>query len=397
MKKILIVSAVYPPEPVVSARLSKDIYSMLKAKGWQVNVVHPKPTRPEGYHFDYLKPLEDDVVVDSYTCAKSSLFGRLKESISFGIKTYSYIKNHHSQIQIVYANTWPLFSQYYLVKATKKYHIPCYIHIQDVYPDSYCHKLSKFLGKLLYHLLLPIDKYVLKNSTGIIVISPSMIDYLSISRNVDKTKFKLVRNWQDDKCYIESYRPLDKKNVPFNIMYLGSINQTANVQLIINAVSKLNKDDYYLSIIGDGSDKEHCYNLSRQKGINVKFEAVTPNHVAEKQSEADVLVLCLVRGVAQTATPSKLTAYMLSGRPIIASVDLDSDCANIIREAGCGIVVEPDNEEALSYAIKYLSGMDLDKLSNLGEAAYKYAIQHLSKDRNLRIITDYICKTEYNG
>ena len=97
--------------------------------------------------------------------------------------------------------------------------------------------------------------------------------------------------------------------------------------------------------------------MDEEAGIGIAFGTVTPSEVAAKQSEADILVLCLKKGVAQTATPSKLTAYMLTGRPIVASVDTDSDCADIIRSTGCGIVVEPDDEDQLREAIVSLSEM----------------------------------------
>jgi glycosyltransferase involved in cell wall biosynthesis len=110
--------------------------------------------------------------------------------------------------------------------------------------------------------------------------------------------------------------------------------------------------------------------------------------VTSKQGEANVLILCLKKAVAKTATPSKLTAYMLSGRPIIASVDVDSDCADIIRNANCGIVVEPDDPNALAMAISEMAGKDITQLNEMGNSAYEYAKNYLSKDKNLKIIID---------
>jgi glycosyltransferase involved in cell wall biosynthesis len=81
---------------------------------------------------------------------------------------------------------------------------------------------------------------------------------------------------------------------------------------------------------------------------------------------------------------------MLTGRPIIASVDTDSDCADIIRATGCGMVVEPDNEEELRKAITTLAAMPSEELSKMGMTAFDYAKAHLSKETNLKIITDEI-------
>ncbi len=390
MKKILIVSCVYPPEPVVSARLSSDIYFSLKENGNEVNVLHPIPTRPDGCQFGNSFINSDEVTAKSYTCSRSSLGGRFRESLSFGKATYRYIKSHHSEISVIYANTWPLMGQFYLVKAAKKYNIPCIIHVQDIYPDSYCHKIPRIVGGLLYDLLIPIDKYVLRNSAGIIAISPAMKEYLSKSRGVDREKFEIVRNWQDDQSYIEAHEPIKGRNDYIRLMYLGSINPTADVALIIKSLSGIDVSNYHLSVVGNGPTKEQCQSMAEKMNINVSFEVVAPEQVAKKQCEADILILCLKKGVAKTATPSKLTAYMLTGRPIIASVDLDSDCANIIREAECGMVVEPGNEVLLREAIMEMGGFSVDKLNSMGASGFEYALNNLSKERNLNKLVSYI-------
>lgn len=396
MDEILIVTALYPPEPVVSANISSDLNAVLAERGYVVKVFHPKPTRPNGYLFNkYHTPANNEIIAESFTSPKSSLFGRLKESISFGRASYRYIEKHYRNIGVIYANTWPLFGQFYLMKAAKKYGIPCYIHVQDIYPDSYCQKLPKLLGAFLYKTLLPIDKYVLRNAAGIIVISPAMVSYLSESRGINKAKFSLVRNWQNDQIYIDGYKPIKHNNSLCEVMYLGSINPTANVSLILEAFSRLDNKRFHLSVIGNGPEKEHCIDIADKYGLNVLFETVLPEKVADKQSEADILVLCLKKGVAHTATPSKLTAYMLTGRPIIASVDMDSDCANIIQEAGCGLVVEPENDEALAKAITILSEEKRERLLEMGVAAYNYALENLSKQKNLNKLTNVILNS-YN-
>ena len=396
MDEILIVTALYPPEPVVSANISSDLNAVLAERGYVVKVFHPKPTRPNGYLFNkYHTPANNEIIAESFTSPKSSLFGRLKESISFGRATYRYIEKHYRNIGVIYANTWPLFGQFYLMKAAKKYGIPCYIHVQDIYPDSYCQKLPKLLGAFLYKSLLPIDKYVLRNAAGIIVISPAMVSYLSESRGINIAKFSLVRNWQNDQIYIDGYKPIKQNNSLCEVMYLGSINPTANVSLILEAFSRLDNKRFHLSVIGNGPEKEHCIDIADKYGLNVLFETVLPEKVADKQSEADILVLCLKKGVAHTATPSKLTAYMLTGRPIIASVDMDSDCANIIQEAGCGLVVEPENDEALAKAITILSEEKRERLLEMGVAAYNYALENLSKQKNLNKLSNVILNS-YN-
>lgn len=392
MGKILIVSAVFPPEPVVSAMLSYDIAMELCRQGKEVIVLSPKPSRPLNYEFEDSQesyPFEH-IVLDSYIYPASRIVGRTRESYSYGKATARFIDNYPHPIDAIYANTWPLFSQYYMAKAAKRRGIPYFIHEQDIYPESYCAKMPQILGKVFYKMLAPIDTFVLRNAARIFVISPAMISHLSSSRKIACEHFTLVRNWQDDTTFIHQYKPLEKKSESCEIMYLGSVNPTANVALLINAISKLERQRYHLSIIGNGPDKVHCQEMCRKLGLNITFSTVEPTEVASKQAEADILVLCLKKGVAKTATPSKLTAYMLTGRPIIASVDTDSDCADIIRQTGCGIVVEPGNEEQLRDAVVTLSEMPAEQLQQMGASAFAYAQKHLSRESNLSLITSKI-------
>lgn len=390
MGKVIIVSAVFPPEPVVSAKLSYDIANRLNRCGEKVIVLTPRPSRPLNFAF----PKENEIfpfehlILSSFVFPQSKLMGRFKESISFGKATSKYIQQHSDDIDAIYANTWPLFAQYYLARTAKRYGIPFYIHVQDIYPESYCHKLPTILGRIMYRSLLPIDRYVLRNAKRVFAISPAMKSYLSVSRRIDSNRIVLVRNWQDDREFIDSYTPIEYKSDPTSVMYVGSINPTANVPLIIKAFTYLDKSLFHLSIIGNGPDKEFCHSYAVQSGVEASFDTIEPEMVAKKQSEADILVLCLRKGVAKTATPSKLTAYMFSGRPIIASVDLDSDCANIIRESGCGIVVEPENDVALSAAIQNMATKGIDERNRYGRSGIKYAEKYLSKDNNLKIVVD---------
>ena len=83
--KILIISAVFPPEPVVSASLSKDIATEL-AKKHEVTVICPNPSRPHGFIFEKENDDKDYQVVrlNSYTYSESKIIGRLMENYIFG-------------------------------------------------------------------------------------------------------------------------------------------------------------------------------------------------------------------------------------------------------------------------------------------------------------------------
>ncbi len=172
MAKVLIISAVFPPEPVVSAMLSRDIAEELSKKN-AVTVLCPKPTRPIGFQFERaFKPKNYKVIrMNSYTCPASSIIGRFRESYSFGKHCVEYMLDNSAKIDCIYINSWPLFSQYLIIRTGQKIRVPCIIHIQDIYPESLTNKLPSPVKGLFTFLFLPLDKYILRHATRIIGIS----------------------------------------------------------------------------------------------------------------------------------------------------------------------------------------------------------------------------------
>ncbi|HCE55008.1 MAG TPA: glycosyltransferase WbuB [Lutibacter sp.] len=399
-KNVLIFSAVFPPEPIVSASLSKDIASELSKKN-KVTVLCPNPTRPHGFMFENEIEEKDYKVVrlNSYTCSESKIIGRLRESYSFGKHCFKYIDDNKDNIDVIYANTWPLFAQYFAVKAAKKYHIPITIHVQDVYPESLSNKLP-VLNPLLNFFLLPIDKYVLGNATNVIAISNKMKNYLASTRKINIDKIEVVQNWQDEEVFINYDLSVSQnqsaKNTP-TFMYLGNIGPVAGIDFLIDAFIKADLKNGRLVIAGSGSKKKSLEDKVHLLGLNtIEFWPVPEGKVPEIQAQADIMLLPIKKGAASSSIPSKLPAYMFSKRPIIASVDLDSDTARVIKEADCGWVLSPEDIFSLSEMMQKVAFISKDELLKMGENGFSYAIENLSKKNNLAKAVNCITETIVN-
>jgi len=403
-KNILIISAVFPPEPVVSAMLSCDLAEEL-SKNNKVTVLCPQPTRPEGFVFknDY-NALDFNVIKqDSFTCSASSLLGRLRESYSFGKQCKRYIKKNSKQLDCIYINSWPLISQYLIIKNANRLNIPCVMHVQDIYPESLLNVL--LVGKqIINKILLPIDKYVLQNSTSIIAISENMKQFLVKSRNLLPGKVSVVSNWQDEEVFI-SFKSSTEIGItdlskPFTFMYLGNVGPLAGVDLLINSFFNAQIQNSKLIIAGSGSRTNACQELVKSLNAdNIEFMSVPEGMVPLVQEKADVMLLPVKKYGAMSSIPSKLPAYMFSAKPIIGSLDLESDTAKAIKESGCGIVVKPENEVELIKAMKNVSEWNIQTRNEKGNLGFEYAMSHFSKKKNLnKIITviDRILKKNVN-
>lgn len=382
MKKILIVSAVFHPEPLTSAIMNYDL-AMKLAEGNKVTVLRPKPTRPIGKEHIY-----DDssypfkcLTLDSYTHSQSELIGRFRESMSFGHACKRYIHEHKSEIDVVYNDGWQLFGLYIVARECVKYGIPYVVPIQDIYPEClFTHKnYPSVATKLISMILNPIDKYYQRHAYKIRTISDEMANYLSETRGVSRDKYLVLDNWQNDEDF--TYSPITNEKIVFG--YVGSVNAHSNTELIIKAFAKAELPNSELRIYGGGNHKDNCVQLVKYLELkNVFFDVVEKKKVPNVQSKVNVLVLALPTGNGGLCLPSKMTSYMLSGRPVLASVE-ESATTRYIIEADCGISVEPDDVNALADGFRRFAAMSLDEQNRLGKNSRLFAETKLMRQSNL--------------
>ena len=392
--RILIISAVFPPEQVTSAFLNYDLAKEL-AKDYKVTVLRPKPTRPIGALFqeDWSDPDFETVLIDSYTHPESELLGRFREARDFSKKSVKYLKAHKDEIDFVYNDGWQLFGLNIIAKACVKYSIPYIVPIQDIYPECLLTKshIPGFAKKIINSILLPIDKYYQKHAYRVRTISDEMADYLSKTRGVERSKYLVVNNWQNDEDFMNL--PIAKASDKIVFEYVGSINVHANVDLMIKAFAEANIPNSELSIYGGGNQKENCQQIVKDLGLkNVSFGFVSRNQIPIVQAAASVLILALPSGNGNLCLPSKLTSYLLSGKPVLASVDQDSSTKRILEGEGCGKTVVPDDKEALIDGFRFYADMKKEDLEKMGKISREYALKNLTKEVNLALVIESIKK-----
>ena len=230
----------------------------------------------------------------------------------------------------------------------------------------------------------------LHNADLVHTISNGMRDYLAEHRGLDKSRFVVVRNWQDEFEFL-AYREAHsyEREHPFTFMFMGNVGALAGLEVVIEAFVKAKVKDARLVIAGSGSAREALQQQAEMyKELNIQFWDVPFGEVPATQAKSDVMLLPVKRGFARSSIPSKLPAYFFSAKPVLASVDSDSDSALCIREAGAGWVCEPENVEALAAAMHACADIDRHTLAAMGEAGFRYAINDFSRTKNLKKLVD---------
>jgi glycosyltransferase involved in cell wall biosynthesis len=395
---ILLITASFPPEPIVAASMTLDLARALAGKE-KVVILAPPPSRPLGFKFEEKNPPElvfDKIILKSFVYPKSNLFGRAYENYSFGRLSTDFIKENHSGIKCCYVNTWPIISQYMNIRALMKYSIPSVTHVQDIYPESLSTRFPLSISAF-YNALMNVDKYILKNSTRVIANSNFMKQVFTENRGIDGNKIGVVQNWGNRRDFREYGSTIVNKKMngsgktSFTFMFMGNIGPVAGVDFLISCYDKSRITAANLVIAGCGSEKGKCQKLAGSlKNKDIRFLDVPAGKDYEAQMEADVMLLPVKKGAGMSSVPSKLQSYMFSGKPVIACVDEKSETAYTIKTSRCGWVIPPENQDILISTLKHVSSQPASCLNELGINGLKYATEHFSRDMNLEKLVSVI-------
>jgi len=113
-----------------------------------------------------------------------------------------------------------------------------------------------------------------------------------------------------------------------------------------------------------------------ERGLrNVLFLPFAPKErLRESFAAADVFVISLKKGLAGYIVPSKLYGILAAGRPYVAAVEADSEVAAISRKYDCGVVVNPEDPDALVAGIlKLYRDRELTRI--MGENARRAGLE----------------------
>ena len=110
---------------------------------------------------------------------------------------------------------------------------------------------------------------------------------------------------------------------------------------------------------------------------NVTLLPLQPlDRLNELLNAADIHLLPQRASAADLVMPSRLSAMLSSGRPVIATAHSGTQVAMVVE--GRGLVVPPESLGALRTAVLQLLE-DRDLRLKLGRAAREYAVKHLGK------------------
>ncbi len=263
----------------------------------------------------------------------------------------------------------------------------CIIRVDDVYPEAMI--AANLIGKnnLLVPLLVLIFRGLYCYADKIIVLGRDMKEV--ISRNL-KIGISIIPNWADTDTVLPEIKTSNKLinelglNKNFIVLIAGNLGYVQGIDTIIGAakILMIEVPNIKFLFIGGGAQEDWI----RRQIIEYSLENVVLVGTKSKSEQniflnaCDVALLALKPGMFGLGVPSRFYNYLAAGKPVIASIDDNSEVALVIEEHGLGWISHSGDIVSLASTIKRAYFTKPEFMLSIAERARKIADSFYSKD-----------------
>lgn len=268
--------------------------------------------------------------------------------------------------------------------------IPFVFEVRDLWPESLAAVGIGSEDSLLHHALSAIARFLYERSDRIVVVSPAFQEPLIRNWRVPPEKIAVVENGVETELFVPApsaanqalRRQFDAQD-KFLVCYAGTMGMAHGLDTLLDAAAQLqhrNPGVQFL-LVGEGAEKERIKTLAQSRSLaNIRFLDQQPREkVAGIVSASDACVVLLKKTeVFKTVIPTKMLEFMSCARPVILGVE--GHARQIIEQAEAGLVIEPENAEALAQAVQRLA-TNRELATTMGKNGREYILHNFSRSQ----------------
>lgn len=395
--RILIYSYNYHPEPIGIAPLMTELAEGLVQRGHQVSVVTAMPNYPEREIYQeyrgkfYVTEYKNGVDIQrSYVWIRPqpNLLDRVLLDASFVVTSFfPALKAGKPDIILLTSPSLPVCIPAAILGWLRG--CPIILNLQDILPEAAIH-VGLLKNKLLIKIFTALEKFAYSSASKISVIADGFVENL-LSKGVEAQKIVQIPNWVD----VDFISPLPKENNPFRathnlkdkfvVLYSGNIALTQGLETVVKAAAKLNDiREITFVIVGEAKGlqrlQQQCLDYGADNVLLLPFQA--RQELPQMLAAADVGLVVQKKNVISFNMPSKIQVLLASGRALVASVPDNGTAARAVKNSGGGVIVPPEDPQALAAAILDLY-QNRETVKTLGENSREYAIQEYAFEQAL--------------
>ena len=401
-KRILVVTQHFWPE---NFRIN-DIVEGFLADGIEVDVLCGLPNYPKGEWFDGYDangPFEEHFgTAQVFRCREVPRKGNTSVRIFLNYVSWPWnarwaLSRLPGGYDAVFCfNTSPVLMCWPAVVYARKHHIPCVNYVLDIWPEN-LYSVLPVKNPLLRGIAQGVSDWLYRRCDRLIAMSAPLQKRLCERTGKPAAQVAVIPQYCEDFYAI----PCPDANLQqqfggrFNLVFTGTFTPAQSLDTVIRAVAKARANgasQLHLLLVGDGMSRSELEQLVRQldAGPFVTFYGSVPaREVPRFTTLADALLISLSDSPDLGLTvPAKLASYMAAGKPVVAS--MDGAGADAVRAAGCGVVSDACDVDALAQNLVTLCAMSADRRAELGRCAKVYYLENYRRSILLRRLESFV-------
>ena len=401
-KRILVVTQHFWPE---NFRIN-DIVEGFLADGIEVDVFCGLPNYPKGEWFDGYDangPFEEHFgTAQVFRCREIPRKGNTSVRIFLNYVSWPWnarwaLSRLPGGYDAVFCfNTSPVLMCWPAVVYARKHRIPCVNYVLDIWPEN-LYSVLPVKNPLLRGIAQGVSDWLYRRCDRLIAMSAPLQKRLCERTGKPAAQVAVIPQYCEDFYAI----PCPDANLQqqfggrFNLVFTGTFTPAQSLDTVIRAVAKARAagaENLHLLLVGDGMSRSELEQLVRQLGAGafVTFYGSVPaREVPRFTTLADALLISLSDSPDLGLTvPAKLASYMAAGKPVVAS--MDGAGADAVRAAGCGVVSDACDVDALAQNLVTLCAMSADRRAELGRCAKVYYLENYRRSILLRRLESFV-------
>lgn len=335
------------------------IFNLLKKEKYDVKIVTSKFCHRKKIYREDLG-LEDFILLDEPSYRKNISLKRFYSHYIFSKNIKKYLKNLQERPDIIYCAVPSLDVAFEVGKYAKKNNIKFIIDIQDLWPEAFqmVFKVPIISNIIFYPFKKKANKiYSMADYT--IAVSETYLERGKRKNNCEGVAIYLGT----EKSLIDSVEKmnLSKEKEEIWIAYVGTLGSSYNLNIIIEAISKLDsffKEKIVFQVLGDGPLRESFEKFVKEKQVKAKFWGnLEYRYMIGVLKNCDIAVNPIKKNSAGSII-NKVGDYAGVGLPIINTQE-NKEYRDLVEKYNVGFNLDNNNVDEITEKIKMLINDEL--------------------------------------
>lgn len=234
---------------------------------------------------------------------------------------------------------------------------PLVFNVQDVFPDA-AERSGAVSGRRVLALARWLERATYRRARAITVLSSDLA--ANVAAKLPQRlaeRVHVIPNFVDTEAITPAHRltpyrsELGLGDEPV-VMYAGNVGLSQPFDLMVEAARRLPEVAFVIN--GDGAATAWLDEVASTLPNLYRVGYQPAERLPEVLATGDIHLVILKAGLGAVSVPSKTYSVLAAARPVVASIDPDTEVPRLLARADAGVSLPPDDVEAFVAALTEL-------------------------------------------